>query len=100
MNYRDWCESMNCVYTPLSLTEAAWDAATRESFKVIMKVSARANTLAERVKELEAKQAADEGSVRVPVQLLRDMQSNAAIGEPEWSTIEEQLQRFAAAKGQ
>ena len=73
MNYRDWCESMNCVYTPLSLTEAAWDAATRESFKVIMKVSERANTLAERVKELEAKQADDEGSVRVPVAFIEEL---------------------------
>ena len=49
--------------------------------------------------QIANKARSDEGSVRVPVQLLRDMQSNAAIGEPEWSSIEEHLLRLVAAKG-
>lgn len=43
------------------------------------------------------KDRAPEGMVLVRKQLLRDIQSNAAIGEPDWSTIEDELLRLAAA---
>lgn len=40
------------------------------------------------------------GNVLVDVQLIRDIQSNAATGEPEWSSIEDRLLKLALTDGE